>query len=153
MTDPISTLGFVVIITLYAVIGLLAAAGSVTVTQKVFPGRSEQIFYGGFLAAIAGFYMAFVAYFGNVSSWRTELVAVVAFSVLGIVGTRSAAVLILAYTLHGIWDALHELTAHGGFSPFGSGELTAIPLAYGAFCAAFDIAIAAYFVRRKQFWK
>ena len=153
MTDPISTVGFVVVITLYAVIGLLATAGSVTVTQKVFPGRSEQIFYGAFLAAIAGFYMAFVAYFGNISSWRTELFAVIAFSVLGIVGTRYAAVLILAYSLHGIWDALHELAAHGRFSPFESGELTAIPLAYGVFCAVFDIAIAVYFRRQKQFWK
>ena len=144
MTDPISTVGFVVIITLYAVIGLLATAGSVTVTQKVFPGRSEQIFYGAFLA---------VAYFGNISSWRTELFAVIAFSVLGVVGTRYAAVLILAYSLHGIWDALHELAAHGRFSPFGSVELTAIPLAYGVFCAVFDIAIAAYFLRQKQFWK
>ena len=147
-----STVGFIVILILYTVIGLLAAAGSMTVTQRAFPGRSEQIFYGVFLTAIAGFYMAFVAYFGS-PAWRTELFAVIAFSVLGMAGTRSAAVLALAYALHGIWDAVHELAAHGGASPFGSGELTAIPLAYGAFCAAFDIAIAVYFVRRKQFWK
>ena len=153
MTDPIGTVGFLVIITLYAGIGLLATFGSVTVTQKAFPGRSEQIFYGVLLTAIAGFYMAFVAYFGNISSWRTELVAAIAFSVLGIIGTRYAAVLILAYSAHGIWDALHELAGHGTFSPFGPGELTAIPLAYGVFCAVFDIAIAAYFVSRKQFWK
>jgi len=153
MTEPSSTVGFVVILILYAVIGLLATAGSVAVTQKFFHGRSEQIFYGAFLVPIAGFYLAFVAYFGKVSSWRTELIAVMAFSVLGIVGTRYVAVLILGYSLHGIWDALHELAGHSGFSLFGSGELTAIPLAYGMFCAAFDIAIAAYFVRRKQFWK
>jgi hypothetical protein len=123
------------------------------VTQKFFPGRSEQIFYGAVLVAIAGVYLAFMAYFGNVSSWRTELIAVIGFSILGIVGTRYAAVLILGFSLHGIWDALHELAEHSGFSPFGSGELTAIPLAYGVFCAAFDTAIAAYFVRRKQFWR
>lgn len=83
MTDPISTVGFVVIITWYAVIGLLATAGSVTVTQKIFPGRSEQIFYGALLTAIAGVYMAFVAYFSNIS-WRTELFVVIAFPVLGL---------------------------------------------------------------------
>jgi hypothetical protein len=94
-----------------------------------------------------------VAYFGNLSSWTTELIAVIAFSVLGIAGTRYADVLILGYILHGIWDGLHEVAGHSGFSPFRSGELTAIPLAYGVFCAAFDIAIAAYFVRRKQFWR
>jgi hypothetical protein len=153
MTEPSSTIGFVVIIVWYAGIGLLATAGSVAVTQKFFPGRSEQIFYGTVLVAIAGVYLAFMAYFGNVSSWRTELIAVIAFSVLGIVGTRYTAVLILGYFLHGIWDALHELAWHSGFAPCASGELTARPLAYGVFCAAFDIAIAAYFVRRKQFWK
>ena len=99
MTEPSSTVGFVVIIIWYAGIGLLATAGSVAVTQKFFPGRSEQIFYGAFLVAIAGFYLAFVAYFGNISSWRTELFAVIAFSVLGIVGTRYAAVLILGVLL------------------------------------------------------
>ena len=131
----------------------MATAGSVAVTQKFFTGRSEQIFYGAILVAIAGVYLAFTAYFGNAASWRTELIAVIAFSVLGIVGTRYAAVLILGYASHGIWDALHELAGRSGFAPFPSGELTAIPLAYGVFCAAFDIAIAIYFVRRKQFWK
>ncbi len=71
---------------------------------------------------------------------------------LGVAGTRYGAVLIVGYALHGIWDALHELAGHSGSAPFGSGELTAIPLAYGVFCAVFDIAIAAYFVRRRQFW-
>ena len=153
MTEPYSTIGLVVIIILYAGIGLLATAGSVAVTQKFFPGRSEQIFYGAILVPIAGVYLAFMAYFRNLSSWKTELIAVIAFCVLGIVGTRYVAVLILGYTFHGIWDALHELAGHSGVSPFGSGELTSIPLAYGVFCAAFDIAIAIYFVRRKQFWK
>jgi len=153
MTEPSSTIGFVVILIWYAGLGLLATAGSVAVTQKFFIGRSEQIFYGAILVAIAGVYVAFTAYFGNAASWRTETIAVIAFSVLGIVGTRFPAALILGYVLHGIWDALHELVGQSGFAPVASGELTAIPLAYGAFCAAFDIAIAVYFVRRKQFWK
>ena len=131
----------------------MATAGSVVVSQKFFPGRSEQIFYGALLVPIAGYYLACVAYFANVSSWRIELIGVIVFSVAGIVGTRYSAVLIVGYALHGIWDALHELAGQRGFSPFGSGELTAIPLAYGVFCAVFDIAIAAYFVRRKHFWK
>ena len=152
MTDPSSAIGFAIIVILYAVIGLLAAAGSIAVSQKLFPGRREQIFYGVFLVAIAGFYLAFVAYFGSTAAWRTELLAVVSFSLLGILGTRYAAVLILGYPLHGIWDALHELAAHG-VSALGPRELTAIPLGYGVFCLAFDVAIAAYFVRRKQSWK
>jgi hypothetical protein len=153
MMESSSTVGFVVILIWYTILGLLATAGSVAVTRKFFPGRAEQIFYGAVLVAIAGVYLAFMAYFRNVSSWRTELIWVIAFSALGIAGTRYAVVLILGYSLHGIWDALHELAGHSGFSPFGPGELTAIPLAYGVFCATFDIAIATYFVRRKQLWK
>jgi hypothetical protein len=153
MTELSSTVSLVVILFWYAVIGLLATAGSVAVSQKLFSGRSEQIFYGALLIPIAGYYLACVAYFANVSSWKFELIGVIAFSVLGIAGTRYARVLIGGYALHGIWDALHELAGHSGFSPFGSGEFTPIPLAYGVFCAVFDIAIAAYIVRRKRFWK
>jgi hypothetical protein len=153
ITEPSSTVGFAVILMWYAGLGLLATAGSVAITQKFFTGRSEQIFYGAIFIAIAGVYLAFTAYFGNAASWRTELAAAIAFAVLGIVGTRYAAPLILGYALHGIWDALHELAGQSGFAPFALGELTAIPLAYGVFCAAFDIAIAIYFVRRKQLWK
>ena len=153
MTDPSGTIGFVVIVILYAVIGLLAAGGSVAVSQKLFPGRSEQILYGVFLVPIAGFYLAFVAYFGNASPWKTELLAAMAFSLLGIFGTRYAAVLILGYLLHGTWDALHELAAHGGWSVLGHGQLTEIPLAYGVFCAIYDVAIAAYCARRRPSWE
>ena len=153
MTEASSTIGFVVILIWYAGLGLLATAGSVDVTRKFFTGRSEQIFYGAILVAIAGVYLAFTAYFGNAASWRTELIAVIAFSILGIVGTRYAAALIAGYALHGIWDALHELAGQTSFTSFASGELTAIPLAYRVFCAAFDIAIAIYFVRRKEFWR
>jgi hypothetical protein len=152
MTDTSTTVGFAVIIILYAVIGLLAVAGSVFVSQKLFPGRSEQIFYGIFLVAIAGFYLAFVAYFGDASSWLTELFAFASFSLLGILGTRYAAVLILGYPLHGIWDVLHELSAHTGYSVLGPEQFTEIPLAYGIFCVAYDVAIAGYFVRRRGAW-
>jgi len=152
MSDVASTIGFAVIIILYAVIGLLAAAGSIVVSQKVFRGRSEQIFYGLFLAAIAGFYLAFAAYLGNASAWSTELYAVGWFSLLGILGARFPAVLILGYSLHGIWDFLHELNAHAGVSALGPDHFTKIPLAYGVFCAVFDFAISVYFVRRKGAW-
>lgn len=152
MTDPAGTIGFAVIVILYTVLGLLAAAGSASVLQKVFTGRSEQVFYGLFLVPIAGFYLAFVAYFGDASAWRTELSAVAVFSALGVLGTRNATILILGYPLHGLWDIVHELSAHGGLSLFAPGRLTEIPLAYGFFCLAYDVAIAFYFARRKRFW-
>src|ERR1044072_7221321 len=121
MTEPSTAIGFVVILIWYAGLGLLATAGSVAVTQKFFTGKSEQIFYGAILVAIAGVYLAFTAYFRNAASWRTELIGVIAFSVLGMIGTRYAAALILGYALHGIWDAFHELAGQSGFAPFASG--------------------------------
>ena len=44
------------------------------------------------------------------------------------------------------------LTAHGVYSAFQPGQLTAIPLAYGVFCAAFDFCMAAYFYARRAEW-
>jgi hypothetical protein len=151
MDESYSLIGFGVIVVLYAVVGLLAATGAVSVTQKVFGPRAEQIFYGLFLVMIAAFYLAFVAYFGNAAAWRAETVAVVLFALVGLFGVRLPIALFVAYPLHGVWDLLHELQAQG-YSLFGPGELTAVPLAYGVFCAAFDVYIAGYAYARRAEW-
>ncbi len=75
------------------------------------------------------------------------------FSLFGVVGTRYVLALIPGYLLHGIWDVLHELSAHAGVSVPGLEPLTTIPLAYGVFCATFDVAICVYFVRRRGAWE
>ena len=85
-------------------------------------------------------------------AWRVETAVVVAFVAVGILGTRLPFVLIVGYSLHGLWDLLHELQAHGAYSTFKPGQLTAIPLAYGVFCAAFDFCMAAYFYARRAEW-
>lgn len=77
---------------------------------------------------------------------------VVAFVVIGLLGVRLPFALIVGYSLHGLWDLLHELQAHGAYSAFEPGKLTAIPLAYGFFCAAFDFSMAAYFDTRRGEW-
>jgi hypothetical protein len=141
-----------VIITLYASIGLLAAAGSILISQKLFSAKGQQIFFALFFIAIAGFYLAFTAYFGGQEAWRLEAGAVIVFAVFGILGLRLPVVLIIGYSLHGIWDVVHEIHAHGGVSPFGAHEMTELPLAYGAFCAAFDWCVAAYFYTRRREW-
>src|SRR6516164_443436 len=145
-------LGFVVIVILYAVIGLMAAAGTILIARKMLPPTAEQIFYPMFLIMIAAFYLAFTAYFGIAAAWRLETAVVVAFVAIGLLGARLPFALIVGYSLHGLWDLLHELQAHGGHSPFEPGQLTAIPLAYGVFCAAFDFCMAAYFYARRAEW-
>jgi hypothetical protein len=146
------TIGFVVIMILYTTIGFMAAAGAIFITQKIFRPKAEQIFYGVFLILIAAFYLAFAAYFGTETAWRVETAAVVVFTAFGLFGTRLPIALIVGYPLHGLWDLLHELAAHGGFSPFEPGQLSAIPLAYGVFCAAFDVCIAVYSQVRRAEW-
>ena len=141
-----------VIIALYASIGLLAAVGSIFLSQKLFSAKGQQIFFALFLIAIAAFYLAFTAYFGDHEAWRLETGAVITFAVLGILGLRLPVVLIIGYCLHGIWDVLHEIHVYGGVSPFGAHQMTELPLAYGTFCAAFDWCVAAYFYTRRREW-
>ncbi len=145
-------LGFVVIVILYATVGVLAAVGSVFITQKFLRPRGEQIFYGGFLVLIAAFYLAFGAYFESASAWRVETTAVVAFAVIGLIGVRVPIALMIGYPLHGLWDLVHELSAHGTRFGFEPEQLTAVPLAYGVFCAAFDVCIGVYAWMRRAEW-
>jgi len=151
MSNPDVIIGFSVIIVLYGGIGLLAVAGSVVIFRKVFDPKMEQLFYGVFLAAIAGFYLAFAAYFGAASSLRIEVIAVLGFCLLGALGTRSEAALVVGFPLHGLWDVVHELSMHGALPQIDPGQLTNIPLAYGAICAVFDFAVGVYFARREAF--
>src|SRR5499433_3735962 len=106
MRQGYSMLGFVVIVVLYAVIGLMAAAGVILIARKVLSPKAEQIFYAMFLSTIAAFYLAFAAYFGAATAWRLETAVVVAFAVLGLVGVRLPLALIIGYPLHGLWDVL-----------------------------------------------
>jgi hypothetical protein len=152
MGQGYSMLGFVVIVVLYAVIGLMAAAGAIFIARKIFAPKAEQIFYAMFLIMIAAFYLAFTAYFGMATAWRLETAVVVAFVAIGLLGARLPFALIAGYSLHGLWDLLHELQAHGVYSAFAPGRLTAIPLAYGVFCLAFDFSVAAYFYTRRDEW-
>ena len=147
-----SLLGFVVIVILYATIGFMALVGAIVIVRKVLGPRAEQVFYGLFLVMIAAFYLAFTAYFGSASAWRLETAAVLAFTALGLLGARLPSVLIAGYALHGVWDLLHELQANGAYVAFGPGELTAIPLAYGIFCVAFDVGMAVYVYGRGADW-
>ena len=141
-----------VIIVLYVCVGVLAAAGSIFISQKLFSAKAEQIFFALFLIAIAAFYLVFTAYFGQQRAWRMETGAVIVFAVFGVLGIRLPLVLIIGYSLHGIWDVIHEIHAHGGVSPFGGDEISQLPLAYGAFCAAYDWCMATYFCTRRHLW-
>ncbi|HKY92346.1 MAG TPA: hypothetical protein VJM11_14955 [Nevskiaceae bacterium] len=141
-----------IIVVLYLSIGLMSAAGSIYLSQKFLPTRWEAPFFALFLIPIAGFYLAFTAYFGDAAAWHLEGVAVAVFAVLGLLGARLPVFLILGYLLHGTWDLLHELHVHLGADTFGGRPSTQIPLVYGAFCATYDVVMAAYFYNRRPVW-
>ena len=99
MGQGYSMLGFVVIVILYAVIGLMAAAGAIFIARKILAPKAEQIFYAMFLIMIAAFYLAFAAYFGVATAWRLETAVVVAFVAIGLLGARLPFALIVGYSL------------------------------------------------------
>jgi hypothetical protein len=117
-----------IIMVWYVSIGALAAAGSMSLTHRFLPARHEATLYGLFLIPIAAFYLACTAYFGDTAAWSLEAVAVLAFAAMGCLGTRVPLVLMAGYAL------------------------PKIPLAYGAFCAAFDWAMVVYFSYRRRHW-
>ena len=141
-----------VIIILYISIGLMSAAGTIAIARKVFSDRGEQIFFGLFLVVIAAFYLAFTAYFNTPAAWLLEVVIVVLFTLLGILGCRITALLITGYLLHGFWDLLHELPVYTHFG-FSNNKVTEVPMAYGFFCATYDWCMAAYFYFRRSAWR
>ena len=152
MDPEYSLIGFGVIVVLYAVVGLLAAAGTLFIARQNLGPKAEQIFFGSFLVLIAAFYLAFVAYFENEAAWRAETAAVVVFTLIGAFGVRLPVALAVGYLLHAVWDLVHEIHALG-LSVFEPGQLTATPLAYGVFCATFDLVIAAYAYQRRAGWE
>lgn len=147
-----SILGWSVIVVLYATVGAFAAAGSILISQRLFPGKRERVFYGFFLIAIAGFYAAFVSHFGQWESWPNELVAIGVFTAMGIVGAFNAPVLAIGYFLHGVWDSIHELGQNAGVHVLDGTELTMVPAFYGVFCLSYDAIMAVYFLRRRHAW-
>ncbi len=141
-------MALLLIFLLYVTIGALAAGGAIALTSKRFAPRIEQVTYGLVLTPIAAIYIAFLAHLAPAASWRAELLPVAGFAALGLLGTRFATFLMLGYLGHGAWDLLHEVRMLQG----GLGMLTAIPLAYGVFCAVFDWTMAGYFWTRRHVW-
>jgi hypothetical protein len=138
---------------LYVGVGVLSAVGSIAISTKRFSAKAEQIFYGLLLAPIAAIYLAFTAHFADNDAWRLEAIAVALFAILGFLGIRLPALLMLGYALHGGWDLIHEVFLYEGAPGAGTGTLTEIPLAYGAFCAAYDWCMVGYFYTRRDQWK
>jgi hypothetical protein len=137
----------------YVGIGVLAAVGTVTISRARFSPRFEHLLFALLLIPIAAMYLAFAEYFGDRSALRLEVYGVALFAGLGLVGLRLPALLILGYALHGAWDLAHEASLYLGPARGDTRAVTAIPLAYGVFCAAYDWCMAGYFYTRLAAWR
>ncbi|WP_417909192.1 DUF6010 family protein [Candidatus Electronema sp. PJ] len=145
-----SMISFALIAFFYSFIGSTTVLGSIYLSKLFFTPKVEQIFFGVFLSIIAGFYLVFTVYFGADAAWGSEMVAALFFALLGLIGIRVPAALMVGYALHGLWDIFHEFEAHAGDLPW---EFTSIPLAYGFFCLTYDVLIAVYFWTRRKEWQ
>jgi hypothetical protein len=142
-------IGGLVVALLYATIGLLSAIGSILIFRRIFQGRWEQVFWASFLVMIAAFYLSFSAYFAAPSeAWRTELLGVAIFLVCAAVGLFFRPAIAIGYVIHGLWDLSHCLSG----STLAGLSITEIPLGYGIFCLAFDLAVAAYLMMSDTAW-
>jgi hypothetical protein len=140
--------GFVVGM-LYAVIGVLAAIGSIVVFRRIFQGRWEQIFWSSFLVLIAAFYLSFAAHFGaSPEAWQTELVFVAVIFACALWGLFYRPAIAFGFAMHGLWDIAHSLF---GSSLFGL-PTTEIPLGYGMLCLTFDLTVAGYLMMSDTAW-
>src|SRR5947207_2508286 len=108
MSQGTSMLGFVVIVILYAVIGLMAAAGTIFTARKIFGPKAEQFFYGMFLILVAAFYLAFVAYFENAAAWHVETAAVLVFAMISVFGVVLPISVNISHPLRSAWGLLAE---------------------------------------------
>jgi hypothetical protein len=90
MEPTSSAIGLIVIVAVYITIGVMSAAGSVYIAKSIFSAKAEQIFFGLFLIPIAGFYLAFTAYFEDKDAWPLEATAVAAVAVFRPSGSPSS---------------------------------------------------------------
>jgi hypothetical protein len=141
--------GGLIVALLYAVIGLLSAAGSIIIFRRMFHGRWERIFWASFLVVIAAFYLSFAAYFeASAHAWQTELVGVAVFLVCAVGGLFFRPAIAAGYAVHGLWDLAHSL--------FGSSlaglPMTEVPTGYDIFCSAYDFSVACYLMTSDTAW-
>ncbi len=147
--EETSAIGLLAIVALYVTIGVMSAAGSVYIAKSIFSAKVEQIFFGLFLIPIAGFYLAFTAYFGD-----KRCVAV------GSDGSGS----VCCFRPNGSPSSICSHSRIPATWPMGHGPRvqrscwrpcigpSADPLAYGFFCATYDFLMATYFYTRRAAW-
>src|SRR5262245_9192417 len=98
-------IGGLILVLLYAVVGLLSAIGSIVVFRRIFQGRWEQIFWSSYLVLIAAFYLSFAAYFGaSRGAWQTELAFVAVILACAVGGLFYLPAIAFGFAVHGLFD-------------------------------------------------
>lgn len=125
---------------LIAILAGLASAALIVVLARQL--RAESWLYSLALPALPGLYAGFALSAGDVAAAERDLLLGLPYLIVGLVGTvlhgRTMAFWVaLLWLLHGGIDALHAGAATPGVPPW-----------YPAYCAAVDLALGAYLLRR-----
>jgi hypothetical protein len=146
MEPTSSAIGLIVIVALYISIGGMSAAGSVYIAKSLFSARAEQIFFGLFLIPIAGFYLAFTAYFGDKDAWQLEATAVIVFTVFGL--DRSPSSVCSHNWIPATWHMGRGPRVHSIGTSADHLRATGVRLVL----RHYDFLMAAYFYTRRNHW-
>lgn len=123
----------------YLLAGLAAVYGFILFVRRRH-SRSEFTLYAAALVVAAGIYVAFGLVLGG-KPLGFELVQLVGFTALAVIGLRYAPVILAAgWLLHAGWDALHVLPSLSQH----------VPEWYVFACLSFDVALAGYIVANKD---
>ncbi len=115
------------------IVGFALAALTFLFAKSVGFDR-DGAFYPALLVVIASYYVLFAVMGGSTSAIIVESVATTVFATVAVIGFRSSPwIVAAALAAHGVFDLIHgSLIANPG-----------VPEWWPAFCATFDVAIAA----------
>lgn len=116
------------------VIGIAAALGTALLGRMVGFER-DRAYYPTILIVVATYYDIFAAIGGSSTAVMVEAILTLVFVALAVIGyKRNAWILVAGLAGHGLLDFVHSrLVDNAG-----------VPSSWPAFCASYDIAIAAY---------
>ena len=152
MESTSSALGLMVIVALYIAIGAMSAAGSVYLSRLIFSAKQEQIFFGLFLSQSPDFIWPLpltsaTRMRGHLRrrQWQCFLSLVLWASEFHFSDSRIPAA-------WGVGQGPRVECPRWGLF-IDPGQTTSVPLAYGFFCATYDVLMAAYFYTRQNGWQ
>lgn len=118
------------------VVGVLLAVG-IAALGKFTRFDEDRSFYSTVLVIIASYYVLFAVLGGSVHALAWELIIVVAFSTVAIIGALFLPTLVgAAIVAHGLFDIVHDVLI----------ENSGVPTWWPSFCASVDVLLGIWVI-------